>query len=242
MVPPARLFLSAILTVCLALSGMSRVRADDPKRANTAIQPMPKDEKRHEGFVAIAKKGHVDVLFLGDSITDGWRVGAAKPIFDKHFKALHAENFGIGGDQTQHVLWRLKHGELQGIHPKVAMLMIGTNNLHGNTDGEIVDGVKAVVAEIHKQRPKTKVLLLGIFPRAPSGTDPVRARIKHINEDLAKMDDGKSVHYLDIGDKFLAENGNLTKEIMPDFLHLSPKGYTIWSDAVEPVIKEMMAQ
>src|SRR5262249_31376212 len=149
--------------------------------------------------------------------------------------------FGIGGDRTQHVLWRLQNGELDGIKPKVVMLMIGTNNMGSNSVEEIADGIKAIVQEIKKQTPETKVLLLGIFPRSPKAEDSVRTKIKDVNKIVAKLDDdGKSVRYLDIGDKFLEKDGSLSKEIMPDYLHLSPDGYKIWADAVLPPITEML--
>ncbi len=108
------------------LAGMAAL-ADDKKPDHSAVKPVPKDQKRHEGFVAIAQKGGVDVLFLGDSITDGWRGQAGKEIWQQHFEPLKAANFGISGDRTQHVLWRIQNGELEGIHPKVAILMIGTS-------------------------------------------------------------------------------------------------------------------
>lgn len=212
-------------------------------KTNTAVTPSPRDKnwvKRHEGFVDVAKKGGVELLFLGDSITDGWR-GGGKVVWEKNYGSLKAANFGIGGDQTQHVLWRLQHGELEGIKPKLAVLMIGTNNLGGNTDEQIVDGIKAIVDELHKQTPETKLLLLGIFPRGMKATDGSRARIKHINSEIAKLDDGgKTIKYLDIGDKFLEANGTLPKSIMPDSLHPNAKGYEIWAEAIEPSVKEMM--
>ena len=190
----------------------------------------------------IAKKGNVDVLFLGDSITDGWR-GSGKQVWEKNYAPLKAANFGIGGDRTQHVLWRLQHGELEGINPKVAVLMIGTNNLGGNTDEQIAEGVKAIVEEIHKQKPETKVLLLGIFPRAASAKDSTRKKIKDINEMISKLDDGgKHVKYLDIGDKFLDAEGNLSKDIMPDYLHPNAKGYEIWAEAIDPTLKQMLKE
>jgi lysophospholipase L1-like esterase len=224
----------------LALSSTHSLAGADKaetKRENTAIKPARKDPKRHEGFVALAKKGNIDVLFLGDSITDGWRRQAA---WKKHFEPLKAANFGIGGDRTQHVLWRLQNGELEGIKPKVAVVMIGTNNLGSNTAEEIAEGNKAIVEEIHKKSPDTKVLLLGIFPRSPKATDKVRDKIKDINAIIAKLGKEKNVRYLDIGDKFLEKDGSLSKDIMPDYLHLSAKGYQIWADAIEPTVKEML--
>jgi lysophospholipase L1-like esterase len=210
----------------------------------TSVQPVPRKEKhcqdRHHRFLEIAKQGHVEVLFLGDSITEGWE-GAGKDVWHERFAPLKAANFGIGGDRTQHVLWRLRDGkELEGISPKVVVLMIGTNNMATNTAEQIVQGVTAVVDELKHQLPQGKILLLGIFPRSPDGQHAVRAKIKAVNEQIAKLDDGKEVRYLDIGDKFLQPDGALTAEIMPDFLHLSPKGYTIWADAIQPALTEML--
>jgi lysophospholipase L1-like esterase len=223
---------------------------DKDKKPHSAIKPVMKDKGRHDKFVEIAKRGRVDVLFLGDSITDGWGGEGHSPrakgteIFEKEFIPLKAANFGIGGDRTQHVLWRLQNGELEGIQPKVVMLMIGTNNSNGkdNTSEEIADGITAIVKEIHKRSPKTKVLLLGIFPRGPK-PNPQREKIKKVNEIIAKLDDGgKTVKYLDIGPKFLQEDGTLPRDVMPDYLHLSPKGYQIWADAVKGPIMELLGK
>src|SRR5262249_4224884 len=154
-------------------------------------------------------------------------------IFEKDFVPMKAANFGIGGDRTQHVLWRLQHGELDGIQPKVIMLMIGTNNSGSNTAAEIADGIKAIVAEIHKRSPKPKVLLLGVFPRGEK-PNPAREKLKEVNQIIAKLDDGgKTVKYLDIGDKFMQPDGTISKDIMYDFLHLTEKGYGLWADAVK---------
>ncbi len=239
--------IAAIALGSLVLS----VRAEDTKAEHTAVKPAAREAgwmKRHEGFVGIAKKGHVDVLFLGDSITDAWGGeghGASAPgakLFAKEFEPLHAANFGIGGDRTQHVLWRLQNGELEGIHPKVVMLMIGTNNLGSNTAEEIADGNKAIVKEVHKLSPHTKILLLGVFPRGAK-PGPQRDKLKEINGIIAKLDDGgKTVKYLDIGDKFVESDGTISKDIMPDSLHLSEKGYQIWTDAVKGPINELLGK
>ena len=203
---------------------------------------------RHEGFLKDLKEkdGKVDLLLVGDSITDGFRRGG-KAVVDEWAKGYSVYNIGISGDRTQHVIWRLDNGEVAGISPKVAMLMIGTNNLGGNTDDEIAAGVTKIVKQLNEKLPKTKVLLLGVFPRNQDkkseigkAEDPIRARIKHINEAIAKLDDGgKTVKYLDIGDKFLDKEGGLHKDIMPDFLHPNAAGYEIWSTAVTPAIKEL---
>jgi lysophospholipase L1-like esterase len=211
--------------------GAIKGNPDDPKNGFLA---------RHQGFLKDlkAKEGKVDLLLVGDSITDGWR--GKKPLkawTDKY----SVYNIGIGGDQTQHVIWRLDQGEVEGISPKVAMLMIGTNNLGGHTDEQIVAGITKIVQQLNTKLPNTKVLLLGVFPRSPKAEDKARGRIKAINEAIAKLDDGgKKVKYLDIGQKFLTEDGTLTKEIMPDALHPNEKGYQIWVDAVTPTIEELM--
>ncbi len=219
--------------------------ADAGEKKNPCIVPVPRDKgwmKRHEGFVEIAKKGDVDVLLLGDSITDAWRQKGAEPTFKKYFVPLKTANFGIGGDRTEHVLWRIQNGELEGITPKVVMLMIGTNNSGSNSSEQIAEGITEIVKELQKRTPTTKILLLGVFPRAPKADHPVRAKIAKINEIVSKLDDGKRVKYLDIGKKFLQDDGELTKEIMPDFLHLSQKGYEIWGDAVIPTIHAMLGR
>jgi lysophospholipase L1-like esterase len=238
----------------LLLGGVAATCPAQEKKESTAVTPMPRDAnwvKRHDKFVEMAKAGGIDVLFLGDSITDAWggeghgTNSAGNEIFTKEFVPLKATNFGIGGDRTQHVLWRLQNGELNGIQPKVLMLMIGTNNSNGedNTAEEIAAGVTAVVKEVRQRSPKTKVLLLGIFPRGKDPNDPHRPKIKAVNEIIAKLDDnGEAVKYLDIGDKFLEKDGTLSKEIMPDYLHLTPRGYQIWADAVKGPINDLLGK
>jgi beta-glucosidase len=220
--------------------------APNPKHSKTnPEEPEPGFEKRHEEFMRrkerLLKHGGTDLLLVGDSITDGWHNGAGRDILDENYGQYHPYNIGIGGDRTQHVLWRLDKGEVDGISPKLAVLMIGTNNLHDNTDVEIEAGVTKIVKELNTKLPKTKVLLLGIFPRGVKATDPSRARIKTINEVLAKLDDGgKTIKYLDIGPKFLEADGTLPPEIMPDALHPNEKGYGIWAEAMAPAVAELM--
>jgi len=228
------------------------------EKLHSAVKPVPRDPnwlKRHEAFVAIAKRGGVDVLFLGDSITDAWGGEGHNPkaagsrVFEREFAPLKTANFGIGGDRTQHVLWRIQNGELNGIQPKVVMLMIGTNNSNGNdnTAEEIAEGITAIVREIHKRSPKTKVLLLAIFPRGKDPNNPAtkaqREKIARVNQIISKLDDGgKTVKYMDIGHLFIRQDGTIPQEIMPDYLHLSEKGYELWAQAVKPVILELLKQ
>ena len=212
--------------------------------------------KNHEKFVEQAKKGGIDVLFLGDSITAGW-AGNGKDVWKERYEKLNAANFGIGGDRTQHVLWRIENGELDGaIKPKVIVLMIGTNNTGSDDAERIAEGVTKIV-KTAQAKTGAKILLLGVFPRgitekqAEESKDPKkianakqtpmqREKITRINEIISKLDDGKTVRYLDIKDKFLAPDDTLSPDIMPDYLHLTKPGYVLWADAIDPLLKEMM--
>jgi lysophospholipase L1-like esterase len=198
---------------------------------------------KHESFLKRGKEGPIGVLFLGDSITAGW--AGSKPIWDKYYGMYQPANFGIGGDRTQHVLWRIANGELDGIDPKVVVLMIGTNN-SGSSAEDILKGDTAIVNQIHSKLPKAKLLLLGIFPRGmdpkDAGTAKLREKLATVNVGLAKLDDGKQTRYLDIGPKFLAPDGVLAKDIMPDALHPNAKGYQIWAEAMQPLLDELMKQ
>jgi N-acetylglucosamine-6-sulfatase len=214
----------------------ARGPAGPPAPANV---PLARDDARHRTFVDIARGAPIELLFVGDSITDGWRV-AGQPLWDQHFAPLKATNFGIGGDTTQGVLWRMQNGELDGYKAKLIVMMLGTNNINRNPNDEIVDGNRLIIEEFRKRQPQAKVLLLGIFPRAPLATDPFRASIKDINSKLAKLADNKQVFFMDIGDKFLAPDGTLTAEIMPDGLHPNFRGYRIWADAIAGRVRELM--
>jgi lysophospholipase L1-like esterase len=216
-----------------------------PPVPNTAILPglAPQFQAKHQANREVAKQGDAEVLFMGDSITDFWRNAegpyAGKPVLDKHFGHWKVANFGIAGDTTQGVLYRLQNGEGQGFTPRAIMLMIGTNNTARNSAAEIAEGIGAVVLELQRDFPQAKILLLGVFPRGRPG-DPVRATIADINRTIAKLDDGERVHYLDIGAKFLAADGTIPADVMSDLLHPSTKGYEIWAQAVKEPLTELM--
>jgi lysophospholipase L1-like esterase len=197
--------------------------------------------QKHESFLKRAESGPIGLLFLGDSITEGW--GKASDIWNEHYGKDDVANFGISGDRTEHVLWRIESGELDRIAPKVVVLMIGTNNI-GAPQEKILAGVTRVVGEIHENLPQSKLLLLAVFPRGADPATPavagMREKIKFVNEGLAKLDDGDKTRYLDIGPKFLDADGKLPKEIMPDALHPNVRGYQIWADAMQPLLDEMM--
>lgn len=213
--------------------------------ANTAIIPdlSPRFAEKHTQNKAVAAAGDIDVLFMGDSITDFWRnpegAYAGKPVFDKYWGNLKVANFGIAGDTTQGVLYRLQNGEGTGFSPKAVMLMIGTNNTRANSAAEIAEGVGAIVLELQKDFPETRILLLGIFPRS-TPVDPVRAQIAEINSIISKLDDGSNVRYLDIGKVFLDANGVIAPDIMSDGLHPTTKGYELWAAAVQEPLAALM--
>jgi lysophospholipase L1-like esterase len=214
-------------------------------RPNTAIVPNLAGwfRTKHQANLEVARKGDIDVLFMGDSITDFWRNTdgqyAGKPVMDKYFGNLKIANFGIAGDTTEGVLYRLQNGEGQGFSPKAVMLMIGTNNTARNNAAEIAEGIGAVVLELQKDFPDAKILLLAVFPRSAPG-DPVRATIAEINRKISKLHDGNKIYYMDIGDKFLDENGSIPQDVMSDALHPSTKGYEIWAEAVKDKLFSLM--
>ena len=199
--------------------------------------------KAHENFVALAKKGDIGLVFLGDSITAGWN--GAKEVWDKSFSAYKPVNFGIGGDRTQHVLWRIQNGELDGISPKALVLMIGTNNSGGDVAEGTAKGIKNIVDTVRTKCPNTKILLLAIFPRGPvAGTpekpNPGRTKNDAVNAIISKLDDGKHVFYLDIGKVFLKEDGSFKDDISKDYLHFNPAGYQLEADAIKDKLAELM--
>jgi lysophospholipase L1-like esterase len=189
------------------------------------------------------------VIVLGDSITQGWE-GNGKKAWAEHFAPMKAVNLGIGGDQTGHVLWRITEGkELDPIKPKLAVIMIGTNNTGGHTAEQIAGGIKAIVAELQKQKPEMKILLLGVFPRSGARlgkedmvcpADKLQPKIKAINEIISKYADGKVIFYKDIGKEFLNTDGGLERKVMPDFLHLSEAGYDIWAKAIKDDVTKLL--
>ncbi|HEY2839225.1 MAG TPA: platelet-activating factor acetylhydrolase IB subunit [Pirellulales bacterium] len=235
-----RPFAQLLVIAAVLCSFLSVAVAKDPP---DTVTPVPRDGgwmQRHQSFNERAKQGDVDVIFLGDSITQGWEGKDAAPIWNKYYGARKAMNAGIGGDRTQHVLWRLENGNIAGIKPKLAVIMIGTNNAGANTSEDIAAGIKAIVAKLRDKLPETKILLLGIFPRGETPADKARQVNIKANELAKTVADNKSVFYLDIGDKFLGPDGSLSKDIMPDRLHLSGAGYEIWAKSTEPKVSELL--
>jgi lysophospholipase L1-like esterase len=252
---------------------------------NPALGKLNRDIPRHQEFLKRIEqsKGAGDVIFIGDSITQGWE---GQKAWNENFAAFNPVNLGISGDQTGHVLWRLTDGkELENLKPKAAVIMIGTNNTSNHSAEHIAGGIKAIVEELKKQKPNIKILLLGVFPRGGGGdaemslaqiTESIKPindelkkekpdvaqlnalfkglqqkrgtipaaklnkKIGEINTIISKLDDGKSIFYKDIGPVFLDQTGGLPGEIMPDYLHLSGKGYELWGQAIKADIEKLL--
>jgi lysophospholipase L1-like esterase len=235
-------FVRYLAALAVVLTVLSSVAAKDDKPQWT-ITPVPRSDggwrQRHEAMNARVKQGHVDLIMIGDSITHGWE-SAGKDVWNKHYGKRNAVNLGIGGDGMEHVLWRLDHGNIDGISPKLAVLMIGTNNCKSPAE-KIAEGNKLIVEKLRAKLPKTKVLVLAIFPRADQ-PEQIRRNLMKTNQMISKLADNKMVFFLDIGPKFLEADGTLNKEIMPDLLHPNAEGYKIWATAIEPSVEKLMGE
>src|SRR5436190_8442196 len=229
------IFTQAIILAIAAVLNASNLCA----AGHSAIDPAPRPDQGWQNRQELLNKRARDagekaqVIFIGDSITQAWE-GEGKEVWQENYASLNAVNLGIGGDRTQHVLWRLEHGNIDGLKPKAAIVMIGTNNSNGedNTVEQIAEGVQAIVKKLRERLPDAKVLLCAIFPRGEN-PNPQRGKILQVNQIIHKLADGQNVIWVDFGHKFLNEQGQIAREIMPDYLHLSPKGYEIWAESLE---------
>lgn len=252
-----------LFSCMLALVLTSPANAKAPMK-NFAIQAVPRESEpkkfaRYLAFNEISKQGEAELVFLGDSITEAWESGG-KEVWNKFYGDRKATNFGIGGDRTEHVLWRIKNGNFEGLHPKLIILMIGTNNTghvgrtnipklgpeigsagYQCTAEQTAEGIALIVKKLREKMPDTDILLLGVFPRGAMKDDPMRLTNASINLLIQPLGDQPKVHFMDVSQKFLQEDGTITKEIMRDRLHLTPKGYEIWASAIESKIKELLA-
>ena len=237
-------FVTLFVLACAVLTvQMVPVQAQNADK-NVAVESVSRmGEKwcasRHEQKLAQVAKGGIDLVFLGDSITHNWET-AGKDVWAKYYGNRKAINLGYGADRTEHVIWRITNGELDGIQPKLIILMIGTNNVghHSSTPAQTVEGVKKILDILADKAPTAKVPLLAVFPRSANPTDEMRVKVNEINAGLPALADNERVFYLDFGSKFLAEDGTLPVEMMRDRLHPGPAGYEIWAQAVEPYVKK----
>lgn len=236
-----RLLLAGFVSGCLgALLDPSIVYADN--QVNSATIPLERSQpwwqERHQACNALAAKGNIDLLFIGDSITQRFET-QGKTVWDQYYAPRNPLNLGFGSDSTQHVLWRLEHGNIDGLQPKLAVVLIGANNTATHSAAEMAAGIEAVVNKLRAKLPSTKVLLLAIFP---IGAKPGPDRVKNAEASkiASQIADEKDVFYLDIGDQFLASDGTIPHEIMPDEVHLSEQGFKIWAESMEPLIDKLM--
>ena len=212
-----------------------------------AIVPAPQTAgwwmPQHERNVARVRQGSVDLLMIGDSITQGWG-DEGRRVWERYYAHRRAVNLGFNSDRTEQVLWRLQHGEIDGIRPKVAVVMIGTNNSGTRKDPpeETAAGVQAIVTLLRVRLPETKILLLGIFPRGSTANDSLRRLNSTINDRLRGFANGQHVHYLDLGHLFLDHDGRLTRDLMPDLLHPNEQGYQVWAEAMEAQLKALLGE
>ena len=195
----------------------------------------------HESINARVRDGKVDLIFIGDSITNGW-AGEGKEVWEQYYAKRNAANLGISCDRIQNVLWRLDNGNIDGISPKLAVVMVGSNNSSRSELEEIPKGIEAVVERLRTKLPKTKVLLLGIFPRGKDNDDPWRQINDKVNEVIPELADGKMVFYLDIGAKLMADDGTVSTDVLRDLVHPAAGGYAIWAEEIEPMVAELMGE
>ena len=188
-------------------------------------------------------EGKIDLAFVGDSITRRWTGKENQESWNKYWGSYRAVNMGIGGDATQNVLWRLENGQLDGYQARVFVVMIGTNNCWGKQPPpaeDVAAGVKKILDLIQSKQPQAKILLLSILPtgKKPQTGLELRAAINKLISKFA----GGPVHYMDIADKFVGPDAKISQEVMKDYLHLTPKGYEIWSEAIKDKVKELMGE
>jgi len=231
-----------VCAFCLGIEGGDAGSANTPAQLGHACIPTEKDRARHEDFKRLRdqliKGGGTELVFIGDSIFDHWRENPQREIFDHYFGKYRPYNIGISGDETQHVLWRIEHGELDGIRPRVTVILIGTNNL-GNSHmspNETAEGINCLVRTVGQTLPDTTILLLGVLPRGNRSDDPFRHLITLTNTMIV---DGRRIKYLDIGFKFLDSDGNLHAEVMYDYLHPTERGYEILAEALAPTVDDL---
>ena len=203
----------------------------------------PVENSRHMKFLEEIRqrKGKIDFVLIGDSITDFWP-SKGKDSYAE-FAPWNPLDLGVSGEHTEHVLRRLLDGELDGYQAKAVMIMIGTNNIGHIFDEKpewVAAGVKKIVGTVRIKQPQAKILALAIFPRGATEDDNLNKRVAETNKLLPALADNKTIFYMDVGKIFLDEQGNIKKELMPDFLHPSAEGYKLWLETVKPKLSELM--
>lgn len=220
--------------------------------AEGPLHPVARDDANfqavHAHSLRLTAADARDVLFLGDSLTQRW--SEAPDLWQTYFGALSTANLGVGGDRVEHVLWRVERGALDRVRPRVLVLLIGTNNTGEHTAPELHTGIAHLLGRIRQRLPDTHVILVGLLPRgarldSQGRFDPGTARqqvITELNATLPALADGRTVHWLSFGERYLAADGTIRTDLMPDRLHLSPEGYRVWAEALQPVLRRLLAE
>lgn len=228
----------------------SAVCADTPPHAtreSSAAVPTkpnwPQWERRLDETKRLAERDQPPVIFLGDSITENWK-STGKVYWEKYFQPLQAANFGIAGDRTQYLLWRIKQGELAKVQPAVIVLLIGTNNIkeQRNTATDTAQGVSAVVRSIRRSEPQATLLLLGILPCGESSDSQERRDQIAVNREIRNLADDRYVHFLELDAVFVRPNGEIPHALMPDSLHLSKAGYQLLARELHPRVIRFLGE
>ena len=215
------------------------------KMKSTIAEPADRDwwPERHEQKLKEkeSRADEIELVMIGDSIMHAWEE-TGKALWETHFEPLGALNLGYSGDRTENVLWRLAHGEVEGLSPKAVVLLIGTNNAGHREEApvETAAGIRTILDELRQRLPETKILLLAIFPRDKKPSGKYRQLTDATNEHIKDFADDEHVFYLDINDKFLGDDGTLPESIMPDELHPNEAGYKIWVEAMMPALQRLM--
>ena len=220
----------------------------------STITPEPRQSEfwsnRFDEINLRIEQGNIDLLFVGDSITHFWEGTiyptdsephgtAGQAVWDEYYGQRNAVNIGIAGDRIEHILWRLDHGNIDGISPRLIVLLAGTNNAKDNTAEEIADGIVAIIGKLQLKLPDSNILLLSIFPRGEQPNDLRKILAKASETAAARMADRDKVYYMDIAANFLSNDGILSPDIMPDALHPNEQGYRIWAESIEPIVSEL---
>ncbi len=239
--------MACLLLLSLLLSGCASTPPNLPPVSPACKALVPEfhegTQGRHDRFNATSKEGKATLVFLGDSITQSWE-GGGKVVWDRYYANRNAANFGVSGDRTENVLWRLDNGNFDGLSPKLIVVMIGTNNTGHRKDpaAETAAGVAAILDRLKAKCPKSKILLLAIFPRGETKTDELRVINDETNRLIRTLADGKRVVWKDVSDKFLDASGAMKKDLMPDLLHPNTQGYEVWAAAMEPEIRRLLGE
>jgi lysophospholipase L1-like esterase len=254
---PHRLLAFVLVASAILWRAQPVASANPPDNGNTALIAKPKLEEdsydwyaRHEAVLRVQDQLNPEVVMIGDSITHFW-AGPPEAQRQSGLESWHqlfgkrpVLNMGFGWDRTQNVLWRLEHGEFDGLHPKWIVLNIGTNNFsetahaRANTPAEVAEAVGVLCERLHAKSPESKMIIMGVFPRGQKPDNPFRAKIAQLNQLLPRVAKSHNAIFLDIGNQFLAPDGTIPAELMSDFCHPSERGYAIWAKALKPCITE----